>query len=577
MIFQDRFARFGLAPRAMILVTVALLPLGLIALWQTDRIMKGEREAASRVLLVVTEKAAARERQIIERAIGTAAALGNTAQSLSDQPQLCAQTMRNFERGSAFYSFVGFVGADGYTGCGSVLRTAVSDNDSLVMLMDSERPGLYVKRNPEMPEDSVLVVATPVFQNGTYAGHLRLHIPHVGFEPTADNLDGERPLGLVTFNENGEILTSERILKRARSLLPDGVILTDLISNDPYTFTAQSTLGEERVYAVVPLVDGNAYALGTWDIDTSLLQSDAPYWRTIILAVLMWSASLLVIFLIMQLLVIRGIQRLRGQLRDFRDDRFLPIGDITARGELYELEAEFREMSGMILRDEAQLENAVHEKNVLLKEVHHRVKNNLQLINSIINMILRGARSDETKLVVRRLQDRIMALASVHRSIYQAQSMDRVDAAEIVREIVNQGVAIGLPRDSSVEVDVDLSPVALYPDQAMPLSMFVSEAVTNALKYVGSDTPRITVSLKNGAIGASDGDTHVTLIVANTTDAAIDDVEGTGLGSRLLRAFASQLEGELTTSDADGTFTLQLVFGVSQFEPEDEDMAQAAE
>lgn len=565
---NDRIARFGLAKRAMILVTIALAPLGLIAILQTHQIIQDQEDAAERALLSVTESAAAKERRVIERAIGAAAAMGNTAQSLRDDPALCRATLSSFEQASALYSFLGYTPAEGSSGCYSDEQLAFTDSVVFAALVAQERLGFFVERPEAALADTTLVVATPAFENGTYVGHMRLHIPHSGFE-TTERLDSERPLGLVTFNHEGSILTSERVLAKARGLLPEGTKLKDLISEVPYTFMATSANGIERSYALVPLVTGNAYALGTWNTDTDLLQADTPYWRTILLAVLMWIASLAVIFLIMQLFVISGVQRLKQQVRLFRDSRQLPQGPVTGRGELYDLETDFRSMTETIIQEEAQLEDAVHEKNVLLKEVHHRVKNNLQLINSIINMILRSARSDETRTVVKRLQDRVMALASVHRTIYQAQSMDRVDAAEIVREIVNQGVKIGLPRGSEVDVQVNLHSVALYPDQAMPLSLLVSEAVTNALKYVGGDRPRVCVTLTNEEGSAPAYDKSITLEVLNTVGDAVEDARGTGLGSQLVRAFSHQLEGELTTDTQFGTYRLRVTFGISSFEPED--------
>ncbi|MFK7763819.1 MAG: sensor histidine kinase [Roseobacter sp.] len=560
----------------MVLVTIALLPLGLIAISQTHQIIRDQEETAERALLAQTEEAAARERRIMERAIGTATAMGNTAHSLQEDPALCRSTLSRFENGSALYSFLGFTPAAGSMGCYSGPSTTPSENGMLETLAKEQKLGLFINRNATPPGASVLVVATPAFENGDYVGHMQLHIPHANFE-TAEELNGDRPLGLITFNRNGEILTSERVLSNARGLLPKGVALSDLAREETYTFIAESVNGYTRVYALVPLVSENAYALGTWNTDTALLESDDPYWRTIILAVTMWVASLLVVFLIMQLLVIRAIQRLKAQVRLFRDQRTVPMDAVTAKGELFDLETDFRELTETIIREEAQLEDAVHEKNVLLKEVHHRVKNNLQLINSIINMILRGAYSEETRIVVRRLQDRVMALASVHRSIYQAQSMDRVDAAEIVREIVNQGVAIGLPRGSDVDVKLDLQSVSLYPDQAMPLSLLVSEAVTNALKYVGGPAPEISVRLLRSTGGVEQGMGKATLCVSNTTGDTVDDQSGTGLGSQLVRAFAHQLEGELLTTAESNRYALDVTFQIAQFDPEHDVYPQAAQ
>ncbi|WP_227272109.1 sensor histidine kinase [Roseobacter weihaiensis] len=574
----DRAQRISLTVRAVFFVSLAMLPLGGVAIWQTDQIIEDQRDTAQRALVAVTEKAATRERQIIERSIGAAAALGNTARSLQADTELCRTTLDQFERGSVFYSYVGFTGPDGVEVCGSSdQQSGETGRSKLKTLVEQQKIGLYTERNADTDRQSVLVVATPAFQSGEYAGHMHLHIPHAGFEPKAELLSGERPLGLVTFNEYGEILTSESLLSAARDMLPEGIMLQDLRHEESYSFFATSRAGEERAYAFIPLVPGSAYALGTWSTDTRLLRLETAYWPTILLAGLMWLASVLVVSLVMQLLVIRGVIRLHRHMKLFQTRRTLAKGPVLGRGELYDLETDFRDLTETILRDEAHLENVAHEKDVLLKEVHHRVKNNLQLINSIINMVLRGSTSEETRVVVRRLQDRVMALASVHRSIYQAQTMDRVEASEIVREIVNQGVAVGLPRGSEVDVELTLAPVTLYPDQAMPLSLLVSEAITNALKYVGGPEAFIHVTLREDSHPDDPARKIASITVLNSVGDKVEDEAGTGLGSQLVRAFAHQLGGEPEVIADATSYSLRVTFEVAEFSPDAEDLPKAAE
>ena len=90
---------------------------------------------------------------------------------------------------------------------------------------------------------------------------------------------------------------------------------------------------------------------------------------------------------------------------------FSPVtGGLVMPSELQALQDNFDRMADNIMQDEAAMENTVREKNVLIKEVHHRVKNNLQLISSIMNMQIRQAKQDETKSALSRLQDRVLSL-----------------------------------------------------------------------------------------------------------------------------------------------------------------------
>ncbi|MFD2440547.1 histidine kinase dimerization/phosphoacceptor domain -containing protein [Paracoccus kondratievae] len=98
----------------------------------------------------------------------------------------------------------------------------------------------------------------------------------------------------------------------------------------------------------------------------------------------------------------------------------------------------FHNMARILIRDEEAMEAAVNEKTVLLKEVHHRVKNNLQLIASIINMQIRVIDHDDARRVLRSVQDRVASLATIYRNLYQAEHLDSVHADRLIKDIINQ-------------------------------------------------------------------------------------------------------------------------------------------
>ena len=109
-----------------------------------------------------------------------------------------------------------------------------------------------------------------------------------------------------------------------------------------------------------------------------------------------------------------------------------------APGELVELADAYGMMVDTILQDEAEMEDMVHQKEVLLREVHHRVKNNLQLIASIMNMQMRQARTLEARDLMKSLHDRVMSLATVHRGLYQTSGLTDVRANELMDDILRQ-------------------------------------------------------------------------------------------------------------------------------------------
>ena len=230
----------------------------------------------------------------------------------------------------------------------------------------------------------------------------------------------------------------------------------------------------------------------------------------------------------------------------------------------------FVTMTEQIVHDEAVLENSIHEKDVLLREIHHRVKNNLQLIASITNMQIRKARNSETKFVLKRLQDRVLGLATIHRNLYQADVLSNVRADTLIYELTQHISKTSLPSDADVKFELDVAPVSLYPDQAVPLSLLVTEAATNAMKYLGrpkDGPPWISIVLK-----PQDEEGKVHLTVANSIGTPLGSApvdEGPGLGSQLISAFVMQLGAVSTVTEDEGRYTIDVKFSPSDFGTED--------
>jgi two-component sensor histidine kinase len=172
-------------------------------------------------------------------------------------------------------------------------------------------------------------------------------------------------------------------------------------------------------------------------------------------------------------LVTRYIRRLGRAIRAFASGSRV-VGDLDMEGapaEIREVGQAFLRMTDTILHDEAELEDTVHQREVLLREVHHRVKNNLQLIASIMNMQMRRAKSPETKALMRGLQERVMSLATVHKELYQTTGLDRRARrrASGRPRAADRGHGLGAGR--TFRIETDFAPIPLAPDQAVPLSL----------------------------------------------------------------------------------------------------------
>jgi two-component system, sensor histidine kinase PdtaS len=288
----------------------------------------------------------------------------------------------------------------------------------------------------------------------------------------------------------------------------------------------------------------------------------APYVPTF----LMWVVGLLGAGLAAEFLVTRHVRKLNRAIVGFaRGDRRLLALDLKdAPFELDELASAYSSMTESITRSEAELEDSVHQKEVLLREVHHRVKNNLQLISSIMNIQIRSAHSEEARELLKNLQERIMSLATVHRGLYQTSGLADVRARELIPDIVRQILSMSSGPEKPFDTQNDIDDLRLVPDQAVPLSLLLAEALTNAIKHAGASRAHpgvLKVRLKRS--GGSDA----VLEVINSTrnrdaKAPAASFPDTGIGSQLITAFVQQLGGRQEFGEADGEYHLRVRFEV---------------
>ena len=551
----------GLAFRVLLFLSLALLPIGMIAVVQTKQIAEQSQRTAELSLIAVTEQAAATERTLLQEAFGAGRALTSVVKLVHDDSGQCSDFLQTYKDEVSKYRLVGYIKVNGLMDCSSThisydlsqteyLKKAIERSTRMVTAVDSNG----------VSGTSVVVVTVPVLDGDTVIGFVFISIAKSELSNEGRENLTTAPLSLVTFNNAGEMLTPDADAQNIDMELPKGYELAQLIQNERQVFSATNQNGTERVYAVIPLVQGAAFAMSVWPTDTPLLKTDIAGRASALLPIVMWVASLIVAFWALNRLAITHIRKLGRQMRHFALNRTLPRKPLGEQVpfEIVAMEKSFLGMANSILQDEARLEDSLREKNILLKEVHHRVKNNLQLISSIMNMQIRQAPTEANRRVLQRLQDRILSLATVHKSLYQDNEMTRADGSILLREIVSRNLAVGMESNAGIEAVEDYDSILIRPDDAAPLSLLVSEGVTNALKYVPKnsvDGATIGVSLKYT-------DPESARLKITNTSGGVPPEEGTGLGSRLIQAFARQLNGKLEVKEEEGMYILTLDFPV---------------
>lgn len=552
--------------RLLGLLGLALLPIGIIAMLQTHRMIDEANRRVDSSLLGESIKASVSVRRVISQVQGMAGSLALIMPDLLTDPEMCSNHLIETVEGADAVAFVGFVDTDGVVACASKgVGMQVMQPEAIADYLRSPDARVQISGETPISKTAALLVREPVFRDARVIGFVVFSVPYTVFNDIETG-DTVKPLDVLSFDLEGTPLTSRAGLAEAERRLPSSRALKALTINDGTVFQDYDNAGRLRTFTVVPLVPGQVFSLAVWAPDASRVGLGSTF-ATLAFPVLMWLASLGVSYVAVHRLVIRHIRALRRNIRAFsatRRIRTIDAEDLPA--ELREVTDAFTLMTEQILRDEADQENLLHEKDVLLKEVHHRVKNNLQLIASITSMQIRRARNGETRFMLRRLQDRVMSLATVHRSLYQASVLSEVRADSLVTDLARQLARSANLPDVPVDFTMDTEPVILYPDQAVPLSLLVTEAVTNAYKYLGrpeNGQPWVSLTLRTNEDG------QVELVVRNSTGAAVIEQDGdevSGLGSQLIGAFVMQLGGsEESGPQEDGAFQVRVVFVPADF------------
>mgnify|MGYP000554004578 CR=1 FL=1 len=553
------------------MLALALLPIGAIAVFQALEISREDSRRTETGLLKATAEAAAGEALAVANASGTAGTLAAHMSGLGGAHKGCSQIFVNVVESKRQYSFAGFIDRHGIVRCGSSDVGRDLKNGVIFPRMEVEREQI-VAANLEGPISgtSVIVFATPVFDRETFLGYVSVSVPHRRISKVLHGIDPETPeTAIITFNSQGDPLSSSAGFDKMETILPADLRLDTIAAQRQFAFTARSASGETRVFAVVPIIPGVIYALGSQTRDmvgwTAL--------STILFPSLMLVAGLVAAFQTVNRLVIRHIRRLIRDMSEFSRARAIPTlsGRNHLSREVREIESAWTDLASRLLRDEAELENMIHEKNVLLKEVHHRVKNNLQLIASIVNLKIRRATSEESRRSLKEVQMRVRSIASVHQALYSSPSTGRVRADELLTNVIDGILEAGTVPERKIEITKHYDPVFLYPDQAVPFLLLASEAVTNALKYMGR-LDEGAAWLRIALVSVSDD--RAELHISNTRGTPFfppEHVKGSGLGRSLIAGFAAQVDGQVTVEETEGLYDFHLFFTPASFDPAERD------
>jgi len=244
------------------------------------------------------------------------------------------------------------------------------------------------------------------------------------------------------------------------------------------------------------------------------------------------------------------IKRSQEELVKARDELELRVEERTAELALANevLSAEIIERK----KAEEMLKASLQEKEVLLREIHHRVKNNLQIVSSLLYLQSRSVTDDDSAETFKESQNRVKSMALIHEKLYRSESLARVDFADYIRNLVaylfqSYGVASG-----KVDLRINIDEVLLGIDTAIPCGLIINELVSNSLKHAFPDGRRGEISIDLHSYG----DSRFKMVVTDNGIGFKDSMDfkkTQTLGLQLVNTLVKQIDGRIKLDTRNGS------------------------
>lgn len=248
--------------------------------------------------------------------------------------------------------------------------------------------------------------------------------------------------------------------------------------------------------------------------------------------------------------ITRPINRLLEGIRRIEDDEYNQPVTVESRDEFGQLTRTFNKLV-------ANIKENLREKETLLAEIHHRVKNNLAVISGLLQLESQNAEDERTENILKNSQLRIHSMATVHEMLYEAKNFNKLSFSDFVSQMVDSIKDIYARNSSNIEINLNTDDVNLNVNQAVPCGLIINELVTNAFKHAypngGSGKIEISFHEKQKQLLLEIKDDGVGL----PEDFSLEKSES--LGFTLVRILSKQLQANVSIEAQDGT-TISVVF-----------------
>ncbi|MNI13274.1 putative sensor histidine kinase pdtaS [compost metagenome] len=544
----------GIRFRLGMAMAVALLPILLLAVIQTQASFRRQAEEQRVDLQLAADRSAADAKTSIDSAVILLQALAPEGVGFYCEPRLTALVDR----------LDGIAALSRYSATGEPV--CASRSAATLSAADVRQQSWFrrLRRGEDVAMEwaagkpgSLVVAVRSERPMGAFQGAMTAVLPLTALQP--DIRDPALPVGAqaALTDASGRILTSTA---PAAFVLDDRQAIADWAADvrrgDNVLFEARDANGHRHVYAGAPLAGRDVFVLLSAPAPGLLSWARLNPFGTLLLPLAAWLATFAAVMLVSERIVVRWLGYLERVAAIYARGRFSvrPVQAEHAPAEIRVLARTLGSLGETITRRDKALLEALDEKDALMREIHHRVKNNLQIISSLLSMQQRAVADPGARSALGDTRQRIGALALIYRILYQSEHVREADSRTFLRELVGQLIAGEAMRGPLVTTRVEADPLVIDPDKLAPLALWVVEAVSNAQKH---------------AFAGRGGDLQVRFRVLGETSVlevqddgpGVANAASAGVGRTLMVAFAKQLRGEAEiVSGPDGGSIARLTF-----------------
>jgi two-component sensor histidine kinase len=220
--------------------------------------------------------------------------------------------------------------------------------------------------------------------------------------------------------------------------------------------------------------------------------------------------------------------------------------------------SEAKEINKRLRKNETTLKTTLNEKEVLLAEIHHRVKNNLAVLSGLMRLQIEETNNEEARNALERNAERIHSMAIIHNSLYQQEKLNDIDLGVYIAKLIEEIKMSYLSYNSSISIISELNSISISINKAIPCGIIINELLINAIKHAFPDknTGEIGVTLKRE-------DNEIFLIIADDGLGFLKNAQASSLGMNLIHSLSEQIDGQVSIESKpdDGT-TVTLKFEV---------------